>query len=90
MKDIKDYEPFGDEWIKEMKKLPKDFLIQMIKDANIRDKNLQESVIKNVLNKKPLLLYKCYLDEMQCSENCHNNLSLKEKCEFCKIELKTH
>lgn len=28
------YEPYGPEWVKEMKKLPKEFLIGMIKKCN--------------------------------------------------------
>lgn len=33
-----DYVPYGEEWVKEMKKLPKDFLIGMIKDLNLKRK----------------------------------------------------
>lgn len=33
-----DYIPYGKEWVKEMKKLPKEFLIGMIKDLNISRK----------------------------------------------------
>lgn len=29
--------------------------------------------------------YQCSLDEIQCSEECHGNPRLKEKCKFCKI-----
>lgn len=32
-------------------------------------------------------LYKCSLDEQQCSEECHGNPQLKEKCSFCTIEI---
>lgn len=36
-----DYEPYGEEWVKEMKKLPKDFLIEMVKKANLRIQELE-------------------------------------------------
>jgi len=43
----KDYEPFGNEWKTEIKKLPKDRLIKMIREAYIKNIKL-ESALHNI------------------------------------------
>lgn len=38
-----DYEPYGAEWIAYMKKLPKAFLVEMLREALIRNKQRQNT-----------------------------------------------
>jgi hypothetical protein len=38
-----DYQPYGIEWEKELMKLPKKFLINMIRDANLKRIALEET-----------------------------------------------
>lgn len=37
-----EYIPYGEEWVKEMKRLPKEFLIGMIKDLNLARKEMEK------------------------------------------------
>lgn len=40
-KEIDNYEPYGPEWVKELMKLPKPFLINMVRAANLKRKELE-------------------------------------------------
>jgi len=61
MKLIEDYVPFGIEWKAELKKTPKDFLIEQLRTALIKNQELQEEVnlIKIHWNQKNNLLISC-------------------------------
>jgi hypothetical protein len=47
-----------------------------------------ESGVAESRKAKQKRIFRCRLDEMQCSEECHGNIEKKEKCEFCTIEYK--
>lgn len=56
-----DYVPFGTEWKAELKKTPKDFLIDQLRTALMKNKELEEeiNIVKIHYNQKNNLLVSC-------------------------------
>lgn len=49
-----DYVPFGDEWKAELKKTPKDFLIDQLRTSLMKNQELEEEIkiLKNIAIRK--------------------------------------